>query len=221
MKDFTLSLAVAAGAVLFAAGAGAAAWLFGNQQDEAIMAELSRPAGNQRLATFAGGCFWCMEHPFDDLDGVIATTSGYTGGEEENPTYEQVAGGATGHAEAVQVLYDPDRVSYGRLLEVFWRQINPTQKNRQFCDVGPQYRTAIFYHDEEQKRLAEISRERMEREGPFDGPIVTEIVPAGRFWPAEEYHQDYYRKNPLRYSFYRANCGRDQYLRQVWDDRED
>lgn len=185
------------------------------------MAELPTPSGNQRLATFAGGCFWCMEHPFDELDGVIATTSGYTGGEEENPTYEQVSSGATGHAEAVQVLFDPEWVGYRELLDVFWRQINPTQNNRQFCDVGPQYRTAIFYHDEEQKALAEESLKKLEAEGRFDGAIVTEIVPAGRFWPAEEYHQDYYRNNPLRYSFYRANCGRDQYLERIWGDGED
>jgi peptide-methionine (S)-S-oxide reductase len=197
----------------------AALGLFGSE--EANMAKLPEPTGNQQVATFAGGCFWCMEHPFDDLDGVVATTSGYTGGHVENPTYEQVVKGDTGHAEAVQVLYDPDRVSYEQLLEVFWRQINPTQKNRQFCDVGPQYRTAIFYHDAEQRRLAEASRERMDKEGPFEAPIVTEIEPAGPFYPAEEYHQDYYRKNPVRYSFYRSNCGRDQYLQQVWGNEGD
>lgn len=192
----------------------AALSLFGGK--EADMAKLPAPTGNQQVATFAGGCFWCMEHPFDDLDGVVATTSGYTGGHVADPTYEQVTSGDTGHAEAVQVLYDPERISYQQLLEVFWRQINPTQKNRQFCDVGSQYRTAIFYHDDEQRRLAEASKERMDRDGPFEGPIVTEIAPAATFYPAEEYHQDYYRKNPLRYSFYRSSCGRDQYLKQVW-----
>lgn len=201
--------------IQFAAALG----LFGGK--EADMAKLPEPTGSQQVATFAGGCFWCMEHPFDDLDGVIATTSGYTGGHTDNPTYEQVTSGDTGHAEAVQVLFDPDRISYGRLLEVFWRQINPTQKNRQFCDVGSQYRTAIFYHDDEQKRLAEESKARMDTEGPFDGAIVTEIEPAGTFYPAEEYHQDYYRKNPLRYSFYRSNCGRDRYLEQVWGEEGD
>lgn len=197
----------------------AALGLFGSE--EADMAKLPQPTGNQQVATFAGGCFWCMEHPFDDLDGVIATTSGYTGGHVDNPTYEQVTSGDTGHAEAVQVVFDPERISYERLLEVFWRQVNPTQKNRQFCDVGSQYRTAIFYHDDEQKRQAEASKERMDREGPFDGPIVTEIEPAATFYPAEEYHQDYYRKNPLRYSFYRGSCGRDQYLERVWGDEGD
>lgn len=197
----------------------AALGLFGGKETD--MAKLPEPTGNQQVATFAGGCFWCMEHPFDDLDGVIATTSGYTGGHVDNPTYEQVTSGDTGHAEAVQVLFDPGRISYGQLLEVFWRQINPTQKNRQFCDVGSQYRTAIFYHDDEQKRLAEESKARMDKEGPFEGLIVTEIEPAGTFYPAEEYHQDYYRKNPLRYSFYRSNCGRDQYLEQIWGEEGD
>lgn len=205
-----------AGVLLLGALTAAAPWAAGAKEYD--MAELPEPEGTQQVATFAGGCFWCMEHPFDDLDGVIATTSGYTGGDEKNPTYEQVSSGRTGHAEAVQVLYDPDRVSYERLLEVFWRQINPTQKNRQFCDVGPQYRTAIFYHDGKQRKLAEASKRQMEEDGPFDGPIVTEVVEAGPFYPAEEYHQNYYEKNPLRYSFYRSNCGRDQYLEQTWGD---
>lgn len=210
-----LAGALALAGIQYAAALG----LFGSE--EADMAKLPQPTGNQQVATFAGGCFWCMEHPFDDLDGVIATTSGYTGGHVDNPTYDQVTSGDTGHAEAVQVVFDPERISYERLLEVFWRQINPTQKNRQFCDVGSQYRTAIFYHDDEQKRQAEASKERMDREGPFDGPIVTEIEPAATFYPAEEYHQDYYRKNPLRYSFYRASCGRDQYLESVWGSEGD
>lgn len=211
-----LKRALATIALLAALATTAAAWNPLSDEETHKMAKLPEPTGNQQVATFAGGCFWCMEHPFDAIDGVVATTVGYTGGHTEHPTYEQVSAGGTGHAESVQVLYDPDKVSYQKLLDVFWHQINPTTPNRQFCDVGTQYRTAIFYHDEEQKRLAEASKERMEKQGPFKGTIVTEIVPAGKFWPAEQYHQDYYEKNPLRYHFYRANCGRDQYLEKVW-----
>jgi len=167
-------------------------------------------------ATFAGGCFWCMEPPFDKLDGVISTTSGYTGGTEENPTYKEVSAGTTGHAESVEILYDPRKVTYKKLLEVFWRQINPTTPDRQFVDVGSQYRSAIFYHNDEQRRLAEETKKEMAESGRFDGPIVTEIVPAGPFWPAEDYHQDYYIKNPKRYKFYRFGSGRDRYLEKVW-----
>ena len=166
------------------------------------------------VATFAGGCFWCMEPPFDELPGVVSTTSGYTGGSKVNPTYEQVSSGTTGHAEAMQVRYDPTRISYEKLLDVFWRNIDPLTANRQFCDRGRQYRSAIFYHDEEQLRLAQSSKEALD--GRFDEPIVTEIEPAGEFYPAEEYHQDYYKKNPLRYKLYRWNCGRDARLTQVW-----
>ncbi|MGD8353344.1 MAG: peptide-methionine (S)-S-oxide reductase MsrA [Pseudomonadota bacterium] len=167
-------------------------------------------------ATFAGGCFWCMEPPFDKLDGVISTTSGYTGGTEKSPTYKQVSSGKTGHAESVEIIFDPKKVTYRKLLEVFWRQIDPTTPDRQFVDVGSQYRTAIFYHNEEQKRLAEETRKEMADSGRFDGPIVTQIVPAGDFWPAEEYHQDYYMKNPKRYKFYRFGSGRDRYLDKIW-----
>jgi peptide-methionine (S)-S-oxide reductase len=167
-------------------------------------------------AIFAGGCFWCMEPPFDALDGVISTTSGYTGGRIENPTYEQVSSGGTGHAEAVQIVFDPLKVGYGKLLEVFWRNIDPTSRDRQFCDSGSQYRSAIFYHDENQKRLAEASKDDLLKSHRLPGPIVTEIVPASTFYPAEDYHQDYYRKNPLRYKFYRYGCGRDQRLREIW-----
>jgi peptide-methionine (S)-S-oxide reductase len=167
-------------------------------------------------ATFAGGCFWCMEPPFDKLEGVISTTSGYIGGQEENPTYQQVSAGQTGHAEAVQVLYDPGKVSYRKLLDVFWMQINPTTPDRQFVDVGSQYRSGIFYHDDEQKRLAMETKKEMEASGRFDGPIVTEITQVGSFWPAEDYHQDYYTRNPLRYKFYRFGSGRDKYLEKVW-----
>jgi peptide-methionine (S)-S-oxide reductase len=166
-------------------------------------------------ATFAGGCFWCMEPPFDKLDGVISTTSGYTGGYKENPTYEQVSSGTTGHAEAIQVIYDPDKITYDQLLEVFWRNVDPTDGGGQFCDRGSQYRTAIFYHDDEQKRLAERSRQAVIESTGFKA-IATEITAASAFYPAEEYHQDYYKKNPVRYKFYRYSCGRDKRLKELW-----
>jgi peptide-methionine (S)-S-oxide reductase len=178
-----------------------------------------KPApGSARLAkaTFAGGCFWCMEPPFDALPGVVSTTSGYTGGQKLDPTYEEVSSGGTGHAEAVEVLYDPAKVSYEKLLDVFWHNVDPTVRDRQFCDTGNQYRTGIFTHDETQKRLAEQSKQALEKSKPFKEEIVTEIVPAGRFYPAEGYHQDYYKKNPVRYKFYRFNCGRDRRLEQLW-----
>ena len=167
-------------------------------------------------ATFAGGCFWCMEPPFDKLEGVLSTTSGYTGGAEEDPTYKQVSAGRTGHAEAVEVVYDPSKIGYRELLNVFWRNVDPTTPNRQFCDAGSQYRTAIFFHDEGQRRLAEETRREIEASGQLPGPIVTEIVPAGPFWPAEDYHQDYYLKNPIRYKVYRTGCGRDRTLERLW-----
>jgi peptide-methionine (S)-S-oxide reductase len=187
--------------------------LAGNAQ-----AQVGQTAGEARLekATFAGGCFWCMEPPFDELKGVVSTTSGYTGGHKKNPTYEEVSGGRTGHAEAVEVVYDPNKIGYTQLLDVFWHNIDPVTANRQFCDEGNQYRSAIFYHNEEQKRLAEQSKKALEASGRFKQPIVTEIVPASEFYPAEDYHQDYYRKNPIRYKFYRFTCGRDQRLEEVW-----
>jgi peptide-methionine (S)-S-oxide reductase len=167
-------------------------------------------------ATFAGGCFWCMEPPYDKLPGVTSTTSGYMGGAKRNPTYEEVSTGRTGHTEVVQVVYDPAKVSYEKLLEVFWRNIDPTVRDRQFCDVGSQYRTAIFYHTDEQRRLAEASKAAVEKSKPFKEPIVTPIAAAGDFWPAEEYHQDFYKKNPARYKYYRTGCGRDARLMQLW-----
>ena len=175
-------------------------------------------AGEQKLAkaTFAGGCFWCMEPPFDELEGVVATTSGYTGGSVPNPSYEQVSYGGTGHLEAVEVAYDPAKISYEKLLEVFWSNVDPTDAGGQFCDRGDQYKTAVFFHDEEQRRLAEASKQALEGSGRFEQPIVTEIVEAGPFYPAEDYHQDYYEKNPVRYKFYRWNCGRDQRLAELW-----
>ncbi len=174
------------------------------------------PAQRLAKATFAGGCFWCMEPPFDELDGVVSTTSGYTGGNLPSPTYEQVSAGGTGHTEAVEVLYDPARVSYETLLDVFWRNIDPTTPDRQFCDVGNQYRSGIYYRGEEQRQLAEASKAAVERSGRLDGQVVTEIVLATAFWPAEDYHQDYYKKNPVRYKFYRYGCGRDRRLKQLW-----
>ena len=167
-------------------------------------------------ATFAGGCFWCMEPPYDRLDGVIATVSGYIGGSKQSPTYQEVSAGITGHAEAVQVEYDPKKVSYEKLLDVFWHNIDPTQKDAQFCDHGSQYRSAIFVHDDEQKRLAEASKTALAKSKPFKGDIVTQIVPATTFYPAEDYHQDYYLKNPVRYKFYRTGCGRDARLKELW-----
>jgi peptide-methionine (S)-S-oxide reductase len=168
----------------------------------------------QAKATFAGGCFWCMEPPFDKLEGVVSTTSGYAGGRQKNPTYEQVSAGGTGHTEVVQVVYDPKKVSYEKLLQVFWRNIDPLVKDRQFCDRGDQYRTAIFYNNEAERRLAEASKQAVERQ--LGKRVYTEIVPLQEFYPAEEYHQDYYQKNPLRYTFYRNNCGRDRRLEELW-----
>ncbi len=173
--------------------------------------------GNQtEIATFAGGCFWCMEPPFDKLDGVISTTSGYTGGHQVNPTYKQVSAGSTGHTEAIQVEYDPAKVSYQELLTVFWRNIDPTTPNRQFCDHGSQYRSGIIYHNNKQKNAAEKSFEELKRNKSFDEPVVTELSSASVFYPAEDYHQDYYQKNPLRYKYYRFACGRDQRLEELW-----
>lgn len=167
-------------------------------------------------ATFAGGCFWCVEADFDKVPGVISTTSGYVGGSAPNPNYEQVSAGRTGHTEAVQVIYDPTRVSYEKLVEYFWRTIDPTVKDRQFCDVGAQYRTGIFTHDADQKNIAEASKAALLKAKPFKAPIVTEISAAGTFYPAEEYHQDYYKKNPIRYNYYRNGCGRDARLKELW-----
>ena len=171
---------------------------------------------NLKTATFAGGCFWCVESDFEKANGVVEAVSGYTGGQKPNPTYEEVSAGATGHAEAVRVTYDPDKITYEELLDVFWRHVDPTDGGGQFVDRGSQYRTAIFYHDEEQKRIAEESKAQLEKSGRFSGPIVTEIVPLTDFYPAEDYHQDYYTKNPLRYKLYRFGSGRDQFLNSTW-----
>ena len=182
-----------------------------------VTAEEAVPSG-AAVATFAGGCFWCMEPPYDKLDGVHSTVSGYIGGEKLNPTYREVSAGSTGHTEAVQVTYDPAKVSYEKLLDVFWVNIDPTVSDRQFCDRGNQYRTGIFYHGDEQRELAQASKSKLESTKPFKDPIVTEIMVADTFYPAEDYHQDYYKKNPLRYKFYRYNCGRNKRLDELWGD---
>jgi peptide-methionine (S)-S-oxide reductase len=175
----------------------------------------SLPSGLAK-ATFAGGCFWCVEEAMDKVPGVVSTTSGYIGGSKKDPTYEEVSSGRTGHTEAVQVVYDPKKVSYERLLKQFWVNHDPTVLNRQFCDAGSQYRPSIFWHNEEQKRLAEASKAKWVKDKPFKQPIVTPVVQATDFWPAEEYHQDYYKKNPIRYRFYVNGCGRYPRLDDLW-----
>ena len=167
-------------------------------------------------AIFAGGCFWCMEEAFEEVPGVLSVTSGYIGGRVPNPTYDQVSAGKTGHTEAIEVLYDPARVNYSTLLEVFWHNIDPLTPNAQFCDHGSQYRAGIFYHSAEQQKLADASKQALIDSQRFKAPIVTEITMATMFYPAEEYHQDYYKKNPLRYKFYKYNCGRAQRLKELW-----
>ncbi|MBF59485.1 peptide-methionine (S)-S-oxide reductase MsrA [Vreelandella neptunia] len=201
LRTFTLG-------VLAAAGLASPSLQAQSSQDQPSQQQSSAEA------TFAGGCFWCMEPPYDDQPGVSATISGYIGGELENPSYEDITRGNTGHAEVVKVEYDSEQISYAQLLEIFWRNIDPFAVDRQFCDVGDQYRSAIFYHDEAQRELAEASKAEMEAR--FDREIATQIVPATKFWPAEEYHQDYYQKNPVRYKFYRYSCGRDGRLEEVW-----
>lgn len=170
----------------------------------------------EALATFAGGCFWCMEEAFERVPGVVSVTSGYTGGDRENPSYEEVSAGGTGHAEAIEVRYDPARSGFGQLLEVFWHNVDPLTRDAQFCDHGQQYRSAIFYRGEDEKRQAEDTK--LAYAERFKAPIVTEIVPAGTFYPAEDYHQDYYKKNPVRYQFYKYNCGRARRLEALWGD---
>ncbi len=186
------------------------------QTTAAPTAGAGKPDMRTAVAVFAGGCFWCMEPPYDKLPGVKSTISGYTGGRAANPTYEQVSAGGTGHAEAVQVTYDPAEVSYATLLEVFWRNIDPVAVDRQFCDSGDQYRSAIFTNGAEQQRLAQASKQRWQSSGRFTQPIATQVVAATRFYPAESYHQDYYIRNPVRYKFYRNGCGRDKRLQQLW-----
>ncbi len=200
--------------------AGAAALVFASHAQTAAKPASSTMTAptNTLKATFAGGCFWCVESDFDKIDGVISTTSGYIGGTVANPTYEQVSAKVTGHAEAVEIVYDPGKVTYERLLEYFWRTTDPTTKDRQFCDSGSPYRPAIFAHNADQLKAAQASRAALEKSKPFKEPIVTEILLATAFYPAEAYHQDYYLKNPVRYKYYRNGCGRDSRLKQLWGD---
>lgn len=180
--------------------------------------DMPADAAKTRTAVFAGGCFWCTEADFEKLDGVVTVVSGYTGGQTVNPTYEQVSSGGTGHVEAVKVSYDPEKIGYPQLLDFFWRHVDPTDPGGQFVDRGDQYRSVIFYTDEQQLQTAQASKRQLQRSGPFGKPIVTEILPLGKFYPAEEYHQDYYRKNPLRYRWYRSGSGRDRFLEKTWSD---
>jgi peptide-methionine (S)-S-oxide reductase len=190
--------------------------LFGCSNAQSLAESSPMPTVQYSKAIFAGGCFWCMEKPFDELPGVIATTSGYTGGTKTNPTYREVSSGNTGHAEAVQVSYDPKQVNYEHLLSVFWKNIDPLDSKGQFCDKGSQYRSAIFYSDDQQKALAESSKEQVANSKNLSAPIATEITAATTFYAAEDYHQNYYQTNPVKYKFYRYSCGRDRRLEEVW-----
>jgi peptide-methionine (S)-S-oxide reductase len=192
--------------------AGLIALAFGSMATQAQAPTPAKPA----VATFAGGCFWCMEEAFDKVKGVIKTTSGYTGGHLANPTYHQVTGGGTGHTEAVQVMYDPARISYAQLVDIFWQNIDPTQANGQFCDLGNSYRSEIFYHDDLQRKTAEASKATLIKNKPFKGNIVTAVTAAGPFYEAEGYHQDYHIRNPVRYKFYKSGCGREARLKELW-----
>jgi peptide methionine sulfoxide reductase msrA/msrB len=197
----------------------AALAMFGCQKSDILMdggSMMANDGKNAKIATFAGGCFWCTEADFEKVPGVLKVISGYTGGQKENPTYEEVSSGKTGHLEAIQVFYDPSKVTYEGLLDAFWRHIDPTDPGGQFVDRGGQYRSAIFYHDEEQKQLAEKSKEALGQSGKFKNPLATEILKFTKFYNAEEYHQDYYKKNPFRYQYYRSGSGRDQFIDQVW-----
>lgn len=179
----------------------------------------AKKSENTRSVVFAGGCFWCTEADFEKVDGVVEAISGYTGGQLENPTYKQVSKGGSGHLEAIKVIYDPQKINFNTLLDIFWRKVNPTDGGGQFVDRGDQYRSAIFYANENERRMAEASKEKLAASGIFDKPIATEILPLGVFYPAEDYHQDYYKKNPVRYKWYRSGSGRDQFLKKVWADR--
>jgi peptide-methionine (S)-S-oxide reductase len=190
------------------------AW-YGLADDDQVTSSTST-AENLAVATFAGGCFWCMEPPFDKLDGVVSTISGYAGGHVVNPSYKQVTRGNTGHTEAVQITYDPNKISYAELLEVFWVNIDPTDPSGQFCDKGSQYRSEIFYHNDAQKQDAEASLTKLKKNKPFSQPIVTGLTDFTNFYAAEEYHQDYYQRNPIRYKWYRSGCGRDNRLEELW-----
>lgn len=206
---YTIKIATALASLL--------AFVFISQYAQADSKKPPIPTKNvTEIAIFAGGCFWCMEPPFEKLDGVHSVISGYIGGEEKAPTYKQVSHGKTGHTEAVKVTYDPTKITYDKLLYIFWRQINPTTPNQQFVDKGSQYRSGIFYLNETQKQKAESSKKLTEALGLHGAPFVTEITKASEFWPAEDYHQDYYKNNPLRYKYYRSRSGRDKYLKKIW-----
>jgi peptide-methionine (S)-S-oxide reductase len=186
--------------------------------DRLAPAPIPVPSDSQRVATFAGGCFWSMQKAFDGVPGVASTTAGFAGGTKAKPSYEQVSEGGTGHAESVQLIYDPGKISYERLLDIYWHHIDPLTLNSAFCDHGAQYRSIIFYHDAEQRRLAEASKRALDQSHRFSSPIVTAVQPATPFYPAEEYHQQFYKKNPARYEAYRIGCGRDQRIRELWGD---
>jgi peptide-methionine (S)-S-oxide reductase len=203
--------------ILIAAAGLVLAWAGLTRPPEAAAAPAATPPGSA-TAIFAGGCFWCTESDFEKLPGVIAAESGYTAGKTVNPAYKEVSAGGTGHTEAVRVTYDPKLVSYPKLVEHFWRTIDPTVKDRQFCDVGSQYRSGIYWQNESERATAEASRDALLKSGRFKS-IHTEIIPATQFWPAEDYHQDYYKKNPIRYQYYRTGCGRDARLREVWGEK--
>jgi peptide-methionine (S)-S-oxide reductase len=203
----------------FAIAACAAAFVAATYASHALAQTGGAAVTTTAKATFAGGCFWCVESDFDKIDGVISTTSGYTGGKTANPTYEQIGTKATGHFEAVEIVFDPRKVSYEKLVEYFWRTIDPTDASGQFCDKGAPYKTAIFAQDAEQLKIAQASRERLEKTKPFKAPVVTEVLTAATFYRAEEYHQDYYTKNPVRYKYYRTSCGRDARVKQLWGDQ--
>lgn len=215
-KYFSTILAVVVGSVSMYALMSKPADSAENMAASTMAHQMSMGQGGLQTATFAGGCFWCMEPPFEALDGVKDVVSGYIGGHKENPTYKQVTSGTTGHAEAIQITYDPKKVSYQKLLEVFWRQIDPTDAGGSFVDRGNQYRSGIFYHNDEQKGLAMQSKQQLAKSGTFSQPIVTEIEAATKFYPAEGYHQDYYKENPIRYKLYRYNSGRDQFIEKNW-----
>lgn len=218
LRAFVMALALGVpGLALAQTGAAAGAARDAAGAPAAGASTAANPASAR--AIFAGGCFWCVESDFDKVPGVLATVSGYIGGTVANPTYEQVSRNQTGHAEAVEVLYDPRKVTYAQLVEYFWRTIDPTVKDRQFCDTGSPYRSAIFTVGDEQMRIARASLAALEKARPFKEPIVTQIAAAGPFYLAEDYHQDYYRKNPIRYEYYRSSCGRDARLKQLWGDK--
>ena len=191
-----------------------------SEDDSIVKGSIEMKNTEYEKATFAGGCFWCMEPPFENLEGVIDVVPGYTGGAKGNPTYEEVSSGATGHLEAVQITYDPAKISYGRLLDIYWTQIDPTDQGGQFVDRGSQYKTAIFYHDDEQKKIAEASKAELEKSGRYDTPIVTEIRKYSGFYEAEAYHKDFYKKSPVRYKTYKFFSGREQFLQRIWGDQK-